>query len=180
MAPNNIPQPRPDEPHGPYSVGAVFEGTFSSYFVGKPLPVPGQNFIGISPKTSIFVLGTARLLDPELPQMPGTDALFSNVLSYLSKDETLAGIRAKGEIIRPLKTVAGPVREIVKYGTVLISRSFAGSLGTFILESSTKLAEDDYFGIRADACLLGCPPHYSKKIMFIRGSSSYSMGVSSL
>ncbi len=108
VAPNNIPRPNPDDPHGPYSVGAVFEGIFTSYFDGKT-----------SPKTQIFVLGTARLLDPALPQFPGADALVSNVLSYLSKDETLSGIRAKGEILRPLKPVSGPIREIVRYGTVL-------------------------------------------------------------
>ncbi len=119
VAPNNIPKPNPDDPHGPYSVGAVFEGSFASYFVGKPVPIPGQTMVGVSPKTQIFVLGTARLVDPALPQFPGADALVSNVLSYLSKDETLSGIRSKGEIIRPLNPVSGPVREIVKYFTVL-------------------------------------------------------------
>jgi len=119
VAPNNIPQPHPDEPHGPYSVGAVFEGTFTSYFQGKPVPVPGQSLIGVSPPTQIFVLGTGRLLDPKMPQFPGADALVSNVLAYLSKDETLAGIRSKGDIVRPLKPVSGPVREMVRYAMIL-------------------------------------------------------------
>jgi len=129
VAPNNIPQPHPNDPHGPYSIGAVLEGTFTSYFQGKAIPVPGQNLIGTSPKTPLFVLGTARLLDPGLPQFPGDDALVSNVLAYLSKDETLSGIRSKGEIIRPLKPVSAPVREIVKYGTVLGSAMLPVLLG---------------------------------------------------
>ena len=119
VAPNNIPEPKPDDPHGPYSVGAVLEGSFTSYFQSRPIPVPGQTLIGTSPKTQIFVLGTSRLLDANLPQFPGGDALMSNMLAYLSKDETLLGIRAKGEILRPLKPVSGAVREIVKYTTLL-------------------------------------------------------------
>ena len=119
VSPTAIPTPHRDDPHGPYAVGGALEGTFTSYFQGKPIPVPGQTLIGTSPKTSIVVLGTARLLDPALPSFPGTDALVSNVLATLSKDETLLGIRAKGEIIRPLKPVSGPVREFVKYGVVL-------------------------------------------------------------
>jgi gliding-associated putative ABC transporter substrate-binding component GldG len=119
VAPTNIPVPRPDDPHGPYMVGGLFEGTFTSFFQGKPVPVAGQPFIGVSPKTSIVVLGTSRLLDPNLPPFPGADALASNVLATLSKDETLVGIRSKGEIMRPLNLVSDPVRELVKYGTVL-------------------------------------------------------------
>jgi len=119
VAPNNIPQPKPDDPHGPFSLGGVVEGTFTSYFQGKPVPAPGQSLIAVSPKTQIFVLGTARLVDPALPQFPGTDGLVSNVMAYLSKDETLAGIRSKGAIIRPLRPMSAPARELIKYGTVL-------------------------------------------------------------
>src|ERR1035437_3485397 len=66
VSPTAIPTPRRDDPHGPYTVGGALEGTFTSYFQGKPIPVPGQTLIGTSPKTSIVVLGTARLLDPAL------------------------------------------------------------------------------------------------------------------
>jgi len=119
VSPTNIPEPKPSDPHGPYSVAAVLEGSFTSYFQGKTPPVSGETLIGASPKTQIFVLGTSRLVDPALPQFPGGEALMSNVLAYLSKDETLLGIRSKGEIIRPLKPVSMAVREIVKYATLL-------------------------------------------------------------
>ena len=119
VAPNDIPRPTPEDPHGPFSVGGVLDGTFTSYFQGKPVPVLGQTLVGTSPKTQLFVLGTSRILDPGLPAFPGDDALASNVLAYLSKDETLLGIRSKGEIIRPLKPVSNSVREVVKYGVVL-------------------------------------------------------------
>ncbi len=121
VAPTDMPRPDIDDPHGPYSVGGLLEGTFTSYFQGKPTPVPGQTLVGTSPKTQIFVLGTSRILDPGLPAFPGGDALVSNVLAYLSKDETLVGIRSKGEIIRPLQPISNPMRELVKYGTVLVA-----------------------------------------------------------
>jgi len=129
VSPNAIPMPGRDDPHGPYAVGGVLEGTFTSYFQGKPIPLTGQTLVGISPKTQIFVLGTARVLDPALPQFPGTDGLVSNVLAYLSKDEVLLGIRSKGDIMRPLKPVSGPAREIVKYGTVIAVTALPVMLG---------------------------------------------------
>jgi gliding-associated putative ABC transporter substrate-binding component GldG len=119
VSPNNIPDPKPTDPHGPYTLAAVLDGNFTSYFQGKPIPVPGQTLIGTSPKTQIFVIGTSRMLDPNLPQFPGGDALISNVLATLSKDETLIGIRTKGEIIRPLKPISAAAHEIIKAATLL-------------------------------------------------------------
>jgi hypothetical protein len=51
------------------------------------------------------------------------------MLAYLSKDETLLGIRSKAEILRPLRPVSGAAREIVKYGTVLGTAILAVALG---------------------------------------------------
>jgi len=129
VAPNAIPQPKPDDPHGPYSVSALVEGSFNSYFQGKPIPVPGQTLIGSSLKTQIFVLGTSKIMDPSLPQFPGGEALMSNVFAYLSKDETLLGIRTKGDILRPLKPVSRAVAEVVKVGTILVVVAFPVLLG---------------------------------------------------
>ena len=42
-------------------------------------------------------------LDPALPDLPGSQALLTNLMASLSNDDTLLGIRAKGEILRPLK-----------------------------------------------------------------------------
>jgi gliding-associated putative ABC transporter substrate-binding component GldG len=119
VSPTNIPNPGRDEPHGPYTLGGLLEGSFTSFFQGKASPVPEQNLIGTSPRTSLFVLGTGRVLDPNLPQFLGSEALVSNILAYLSKDDVLIGIRSKGEIIRPLKPVPRAVREVVKYGVVI-------------------------------------------------------------
>lgn len=109
VAPTNIPKPAPDDPQGPFILGAFVEGPFASYFQSKPIPAPGQALIGTSPKTPIFVMGTSHLLDPQLPDFPGSEALISNLLAYLTQDEILIGIHPKGGILRPLK----PVRPIL-------------------------------------------------------------------
>src|SRR5207302_4375868 len=110
VSPNDIPRPGAGDPHGPYSVGGILEGTFTSYFQGKPVPVPGQTLVGTSPKTQIFVLGTSKVLDPSFPASPRADGLVSNALAHLSNDETVIGIRCKGELIRPLKAVSLPLQ----------------------------------------------------------------------
>lgn len=129
VAPNNIPNPPVAAPHGIYSVGGLLDGTFPSFFQSKPIPVPGQVLEGISPQNQIFVLGTSRIMDPEMAGLTGTEALMSNLLAYLSKDETLIGIRTKGEIVRPLRPQSGRAQLFIKYGTVLGSTALAILLG---------------------------------------------------
>jgi len=119
VSPTSIPHPKPDEPHGPYVLGGLLEGTFPSYFAGKPSPVKGEAVIPESPKTSIFILTTSHVLDQGLPEFQGVDALVTNALAYLSHDDTLIGIQAKGDIIRPLKPIPIPARDAVKFGCVL-------------------------------------------------------------
>jgi gliding-associated putative ABC transporter substrate-binding component GldG len=114
VAPNHIPQPGPQDPQGPFILGALLHGSFKSYFTGKPIPVPGQTLIGTSPAMDLIVLGTSHQLDPALPDFPGNEALISNIFSYAVHDETLVGIRSKGEIIRPLKPVSSAQKEVVK------------------------------------------------------------------
>jgi gliding-associated putative ABC transporter substrate-binding component GldG len=114
VAPNSIPRPAPGEPHGPYALGGVVEGSFPSYFAGKPSPVKGANAIARSPRTTIFVLGTSHILDSTLPEFQGAAALMTNALAYLTHDDTLIGIQSKGELLRPLKPMPGVVKDAVK------------------------------------------------------------------
>lgn len=129
VAPNAIPRPAPDAPHGMYSVGGVLDGVLSSYFQSRPSPVPGETLVGTSPATSLVVIGTARLVDPSMGGLTGDEALMSNILAYLSKDETLIGIRSKGEIVRPLRPLSGRWQRVVKYGTVLGAALLAAAVG---------------------------------------------------
>jgi len=124
LAPTAIPTPTPDEPHGPFVLAALAEGTFPSHFAGKPVPTLSNKKLKLpptilsSPATSIAVLGTAQMLNPQIPGTPGGDALLMNLMAYLTKEETLIGIREKGEIVRPLKPVTPGTREGVKWGSI--------------------------------------------------------------
>jgi ABC-type uncharacterized transport system involved in gliding motility auxiliary subunit len=114
VAPTSVPRPKPDDPHGPFVLGALLEGTFPSHFAGKPAPVKGATTISQSPPTSVFVLGTSHPFDENLPNFAGTDALITNALAFLSHDETLIGIQSKGNILRPLKQTTEPTRQVIK------------------------------------------------------------------
>ena len=114
VAPNHIPQPGPKDPQGPFVLGALLHGSFKSYFTGKAIPVQGATLVGNSPVTDLVVIGTSHQLDPNLPEFPGTEALISNIFSYVAHDEVLIGIRSKGEILRPLKPVSKGVRDVIK------------------------------------------------------------------
>jgi ABC-type uncharacterized transport system involved in gliding motility auxiliary subunit len=95
--PMQIPQPSKDDPHGPFVLGGLVEGE------GKTL----------------VVIGTSHVVDPNLPEFRGAGALMSNVLAYLAKDEVLLGIRTRGDILRPLKPLKDPIRQLVKVVSVL-------------------------------------------------------------
>lgn len=112
--PMQIPQPKPDEPHGPFIVGAVLEGSFTSYFAGKPAAPGLAPMVEKSPRTSVLVVGTSHLADPALPPFRGTEPFMTNVLAWLSKDEVLLGIRSKGDLLRPLKPLKDGARISLK------------------------------------------------------------------
>jgi len=59
-------------------------------------------------------------MDPKLPEFSGTDALITNALAYLTHDETLIGIRSKGDIVRPLRPLPPAPRELLKFGCILV------------------------------------------------------------
>jgi gliding-associated putative ABC transporter substrate-binding component GldG len=119
VAPNAVPVPKPGQPSGPYILGGLLEGTFPSFFAGKEGPIKGATPIAKSPKNSIVVIGTSQMIDPNLPEFRGVDALMTNILAYLSKDETLIGIQSKGEIFRPLKPISGRLRDLIKFICIL-------------------------------------------------------------
>jgi gliding-associated putative ABC transporter substrate-binding component GldG len=114
VSPDAVPPRAPDSPTGPYVLGALLEGTFSSYFQNQPSPVAGQTLVGTSPKTKVFVLGTSQILNPDVPGFPGVDGFLTNLMAYMSNDDLLLGIRSKGELLRPLKPVSGATRQLVK------------------------------------------------------------------
>jgi gliding-associated putative ABC transporter substrate-binding component GldG len=132
ISPDAVPQPTAEMPRGPYPVGALYEGTFTSYFQGKPVPVQGQPVVSASPKTQIFVLGTSHVLNPDLPGFPGTDAFIANLFAFLAKDETLLGVHPKGDLLRPLKPVTNNTKDFFKVLCLLGVPLLAAALGIFL------------------------------------------------
>jgi ABC-type uncharacterized transport system involved in gliding motility auxiliary subunit len=131
VTPDTIPTVHGDEPHGPYVLGGVWSGSFSSFFQGKPAPVPGETAIASSPPTKIFVLGTSQVFNPQLPSGTGTDSFLTNVMAFMSNDQTLLGIHTKGEIFRPLKPVSGAMRSLVKGGCMVGVSILAALFGLY-------------------------------------------------
>jgi ABC-type uncharacterized transport system involved in gliding motility auxiliary subunit len=131
VTPDTIPRTHGDEPHGPYVLGGVWKGSFNSYFQGKTPPVPGDNTVASSPPTTIFVLGTSQVFNPQLPSGTGTDSFLTNIMAFMSNDQTLLGIHTKGEIFRPLRPISGPARSLVKWGCTLGVAILAALLGLY-------------------------------------------------
>ena len=126
ISPTQVPQPKPGDSHGPYSLGGVIEGSFTSFFQGKPAPAPNMPMIGSVAHNSIVVIGTSHFVDPELPEFRGANALIANLLAWVSKDDVLLGIRSKGEILRPLKPLTDAQRQMVKKLTALAPAAASG------------------------------------------------------
>ncbi|MBI3291286.1 MAG: Gldg family protein, partial [Elusimicrobia bacterium] len=118
--PYQLPAPGPTAPKGPFPVAAILTGPLKSYFTGKPAPVempfPRQE---ANPQGRLAVVGTSALIDSNLPLSPGNGAFVMNLMDWLSQDETLISIRAKGVVYRPLKELSAPTRQAVKWGTIL-------------------------------------------------------------
>ncbi len=100
-SPDKIPAPIPGQPLGPFVLGVAVEGK------------------GAGSSERLVILGSSYILNPQMPEFTGTGALMMNVLAYLSHDDTLAGIRAKVDMWRPLKPLRPASRELVKISLVL-------------------------------------------------------------
>lgn len=129
VSPTEPLHPKADDPHGPFELGAVIEGQFSSYFTGKTSPYPQATAIAKSPRTSILVIGTSHFVDPSLPMFRGAAAFAANVFAWLAQDETLLGIRSKGDIFRPLQPTTERTRRATKLFVLLGVPVLAALLG---------------------------------------------------
>lgn len=129
VAPNAIPNPKGDDPHGPYPVAVVAEGVYTSFFKDKPLPVPGATLIGTSPKTTVVVIGSSGALYPSMQMFQGAEPFLANLLAFLTKDDVLLGIRSKGQVLRPLKNSTDKTRPVIKLIAILGAPLLAVGLG---------------------------------------------------
>ncbi len=107
--PSAVPRPTDKDPHGPFTLAAVVHST----------------------TTTLAVLGTSQMLNPQVPGTPGAASLIANLLAYLTHDDVLLGIRDKGQIVRPLKPVSPVKRELVRWGSMAGAPLVAAAMGVW-------------------------------------------------
>lgn len=100
-----------NETKGPFTMVYTLEGSFTSYFVNKPLPdedgtLAGRKTINESPKTRIFVAGGAEFIRSSLET-------FINMVDWLAQDEDLIEIRSKQDTTPPLKVLEPQTKQLI-------------------------------------------------------------------
>lgn len=110
-------KPEPTKETGPFNLAVLLQGSFKSFFAGKPVPSPGPpkppsekevKPSGDGPKspssTRLVVVGDSDLIkDQFLGLYKANLLLLANTVDYLAQDESLIAIREKGQTRRPLQ-----------------------------------------------------------------------------
>ena len=95
----------------PQMLAVSIEGTFGSYFEGKPVPAPfdsmatapAVDILTASPETRMVVFGDGNFVQDQYLQGGSTNLiLFLNSVDWLSQDSDLLAIRSREAAIRPL------------------------------------------------------------------------------
>lgn len=106
-------------------LAAALQGSFSSYFTHKQIPLPPagtvspKSTIYSSPPTRFIVVGDADLVTDQNIKETDNLTFFLNVADWLSQDEALIAIRSKQVAARPLKEISPSGKRLVKYGNTL-------------------------------------------------------------
>jgi len=109
--------PSPTKEAGPFKLAVLLQGTFHSFFAGKPVPAPGPARPPTEkdptpttrgpkspPTTRLVVVGDSDLIQDQFLGLNQANLmLLLNTVDYLAEDETMIGIRGKSQTRRPLK-----------------------------------------------------------------------------
>ncbi len=113
---------------GPFALGAIVKGKFTSFFKDKEVPkkdegepVSEDPIIPQSPDTRMVVLADANFLQDQFV-VPGLDNLTMvlNLIDWLVQDERLIAIRSREVSSRPIGEVSDAARRSVKYLNLII------------------------------------------------------------
>jgi ABC-type uncharacterized transport system involved in gliding motility auxiliary subunit len=126
-------QPQPTKEIGPFDLAVYLEGTFASFFAGKPVPEPGPpkpprehapRPSGKGQKspdgTRLVVFADSELIQDGYIRFPGNGLLLQNVVDYLAEDEALIRIRAKSQTRRPFEKLEDRSVTLAKWGNIVI------------------------------------------------------------
>lgn len=133
--------PQPGKDLGSFDLAYYIEGSFKSFFAGKPIPAPGpattpapgaasapdskSTTSGQAPQSAstarLVVFGDADFVnDQYLGIYPGNLMLFQNMVDFLAEDTSLIAIRAKTQTQRPLERVEDNTITLVKLLNVVV------------------------------------------------------------
>lgn len=104
-------------------VGAIFEGTFQSFYKSKQIPLdtaagsqpPPTGVKDQSPPTKIILLGNGDFPQDDFRGPDENLLFFANLIDYMTDDAGLSAIRMKDANPKPLDSMEDSTKTIVKY-----------------------------------------------------------------
>lgn len=109
-------------------VGSIFNGVFSSFYNGKPVPsdtAAGSSPVPTaikdkSPDSRIIVIGNGDFATDDFRGPDENLIFFSNLIDYMTDDVGLSEIRLKDANPKPIKQIEDSTRKILKYGLLVL------------------------------------------------------------
>ena len=114
-----------------YTIAAVLEGSFPSYFAGKPAPLPdnapknqkmkttgGDEFLSKAQNGKIVVVASADMAKNSIVDSEGTtpNAIFvRNIIDWAIGDSSLIPVRNKGLSYNPPRKTSESAKTFIKY-----------------------------------------------------------------
>lgn len=122
-------------------MGAIYEGTFYSYYAGKPIPrdtVPGArpdtiDFIAqTSENTKMIVIGDAEFINEQNRPPQENIIFFVNMVDYLMDDIGMSEIRSKISSEAPIEDVSEETKNFIKYFSLIFPPALVLIIGLYI------------------------------------------------
>jgi ABC-2 type transport system permease protein len=109
----------------PRNLAVLLNGTFSSFFTGRPVPEAvgaGEPWEGVrleaSPETQIILVGNSRFIGSDfMAQYPENRTFFLNAVDWLTLGDSLIGIRSRGVTSRPLKQIGEKSKASIRFAS---------------------------------------------------------------
>jgi ABC-type uncharacterized transport system involved in gliding motility auxiliary subunit len=117
-----------DWDQGPYALGGMIQGKFTSYWKDKEIPLNDDGepisedpIIPVSEDNRMIVIGDANFIQDQF-LVPGLDNLTMvlNLVDWLVQDERLITIRSRDVSSRPIAEISDGGRKTVKYANAII------------------------------------------------------------
>jgi len=117
-----------DWDQGPYALGGMIQGKFTSYWKDKEIPLNDDGepisedpIIPVSEDNRMIVIGDANFIQDQF-LVPGLDNLTMvlNIVDWLVQDERLITIRSRDVSSRPIAEISDGGRKTVKYANAII------------------------------------------------------------